>query len=217
MELDQQNQDIIQLLTKLKDADNTYPEHMLVARRRSFLKQMTEVGLGASTVKGGQHAGARTKPSPTSSMTSTLLETALIAAIVMEISAMAYFYRDKLAGFFQDITATSGIQNVTPPPVILTSQEINPSPATTSTSSSVTVTTDPIDVTVTLTSTSVPDDIQGINQINSTPDPNGNNGNHYGQTPKPERTKENNGGNGGNGGNGNNGDKDKDPKPTKDK
>ena len=52
MEFDPQDQDMINLLTRLKNAVSEYPEHMLVARRQSFLKQMTEVGLGIGAAAG---------------------------------------------------------------------------------------------------------------------------------------------------------------------
>lgn len=212
MEFNSQDQDIIDLLKKLKNDAGTYPEHMLVARRRSFLKQMTEVGLGVGAAQGIKNAA---RPPRTYPFASNLLETALIVAIVVEMSAMAYFYRDKLADFFQDMTAASGVQEITPSSANSThlqSPGITSPPAVIFTSSSEAVATEPASINVTLTHTPLPDNTQAANQLNSTPDPKGNNGHHYGQTPKPERTKENNGGNGGNGGGGN-----KDPKPTKDK
>ncbi|HET9911735.1 MAG TPA: hypothetical protein VFQ13_07590 [Anaerolineales bacterium] len=192
MEFDLQDQDIINLLTKLKDAASEYPEHMLAARRQSFLKQMTAVGLGIGAVAGIKNALEKTPR--THPFTVTLVEAILIAAILIEISAMAYIYRAKLADFFQTITASSTVEEVTPPPVLPTALEvqgISPAPAVTSILASTTPGTEPASVVVTSTGTAVPGTILEANQISATPDPKGNNGNHYGQTPKPERTKEN--------------------------
>jgi len=190
MEFDLQDQDIINLLTKWKDAASEYPEHMLEARRQSFLKQMTAVGMGATAGIGN----ALKKTPRTHPFTGTLLEVVLIAAILIEISAMAYIYRAELADFFQTITASPKIEEVTPPPVLPTSMEVqgvSPSPAVTSTVASAAPITEPAIVAVTPTGTAVPGTILETNQIGATPDPKGNSGNHYGQTPKPERTKEN--------------------------
>jgi hypothetical protein len=234
MEFDPQDLDIITLLTRLKDTAGEYPEQLFVARRQSFLKQMTEVSLGIGTTGGIKNALKTTDISKITPFTSTLLEAALIAAIVLEASAMAYLYRERLADFFQTITASSKIEQITP--AIPTSLEVE------STDPSATVTSTLISATPILTPTGMPISgaTLGLNQLSATPDPKGNNGNHYGQTPKPEQTKENNGNhygqtpkpertkenNGNNGNNGNNdnndnnvnnGNNDKDPKPTKDK
>jgi hypothetical protein len=232
MEFDPQDKDIIDLLTRLKNFASDYSEPMRVARRHSFIKQMTEVGLGMGTTSGLKNA----KPSGVSPLTGTLLETALILAIVVEASAMAYFYREQLSDFFQTITTNSKTEEATPPSTLPTSpevQSVSPSSAATSAFTSATsvpviteLITEPAILMVTPTGTSIPGSTLEGNQTGSTPDPKGNNGNHYGQTPKPERTKENNGNdsnngnndnNGSNGNNENNGNNDKDPKPTKDK
>ncbi len=190
-----------------------------MARRRSFLRQMTEVGLGIGAA-GIQNALKKTKTPGISPFTSTLLEAALIAAILIETSAMAYFNREKLVNFLQTIATTPKIEQVTPPPGIPTSREvqsISSSAAVTSTFASATLVTEPAVIVLTTTGTPIPGNTLAVNQLSATPDPKVNNGNHYGQTPKPERTKENNGNNGNNDNNGNNGNNDKDPKPTKDK
>jgi hypothetical protein len=191
MEFDLQDQDIINLLTKLKDTAGEYPEQMLEARRQSFLQQMTAVGLGMGTAAG--MGNALEKSPGTHPFTSTLLEVVLIAAILIEIGAMAYIYRAELTDFFQTITASPKIEEVTPPPVLPTSPvvPVTVSPAVTSTVASAAPITEPAIVAVTPTGTAVPGAVLETNQISSTPDPKGNNGNHYGQTPKPERTKEN--------------------------
>jgi hypothetical protein len=209
MEFDPHDQDIIRLLTRLKDVHVEYPENMLVARRQSYLKQMAEMEFGMG---GGRGIRSTRLPSQSSTI-SALLETALIVAIVAEASIMTYFYREKLVDFFQGLTAASRTEEVTPPSVIPISskiQEISLSPAISSTA----VPASPTGTTETPTSAPIPAIVgdssstpPGVS-VNSTPVPNGDSGNsghHYGQTPKPERTKENNGNN------------DKPTKPPKDK
>lgn len=196
MEFDPRDQDIIKLLTRLKDINAEYPENMLVARRQNYLKRMAEIGVGLSGGPEIKNVVKNIKSPHVPPVTGTLLETALLVVILVEAGAMAYFYREKLADFFQTITTVSRTEEVTPP--IATSlqvQGVSPSPAITST----TITGSLTETTVTPTRTPTPgimgnngSNTPGASSLNSTPAPNGNNGNHYGQTPKPERTKENN-------------------------
>ena len=141
-----------------------------------------------------------------------ILEVALLVAIVAEASALAYFYRDKVADVFRSISSPSQVQEIASPPVAtfpfpeLEISEIPSSVIPTGTASEMATSTqtpgvadDPSSDNGALTvtdSTSEP----SVN-TDSTPDPgvnnenngnNGNNGNHYGQTPRPERTKDNN-------------------------
>jgi hypothetical protein len=192
MGFDAQDKEIVRLLTKLKDTDGKYPPDMLAARRQGYLKQMGQIGMGIGLGAGIKNAVKSAKAPVLSSATSTVLESALVVAIVAESGTVAYFYRDKLADIFKTITKEAGIQEVTPSPVQteLEIQGVTPSPAVTATLPSVTLSVSP---TITeLTSTPVPGVIEDSNTIsaNATPAPNGNNGNHYGQTPKPQRTKE---------------------------
>ena len=196
MEFDPQDQKVVELLTKLKGTNEGYPSDMLAARRQAYLNNMARVGLGTGTapkqaLKNGNAAGA----APISA--STLLEVALVVAMVAEASALAYFYRDKIVGVFQSTSTKSNVQEIASPPAItspfpeLEISEVPSSAIPTGTASEMP------------TSTQVPgvaDDPTSNNNgaatsTDSTPDPsvnNGNNGNHYGQTPKPERTKDNN-------------------------
>ncbi len=186
-----------------------YPESMFVAQRQFFLKRMAEIEMGIGGKGAGTRAAGRTTPPAQSPAISTFMETALLIAIVAEASLMTYFYRGKLADFFQALTTVSRVKETVPPSALPTSVEIqgvSPSPAISSTA----VTASPTGTPGLSTNTSIPG-IVGNNSstapgIDSTPVPNGNNngnnGHHYGQTPKPERTKENNGNN---------------SKPTKDK
>jgi hypothetical protein len=192
MGFDPQDKEIVRLLTKLKDTDGKYPPDLFAARRQGYLRQMGEIGLGIGVGVGTKNAVKSSKAPAFSSATSTVLESALVVAIVAEAGTVAYFYRDKLAELFQTITKEARGQEVTPPPIHteLEIQGVTPSPAVTATLPSVTLSVSPTGTE--LTSTPVPGVAEENNTIsgNSTPAPGGNNGNHYGQTPKPQRTKE---------------------------
>src|SRR5437867_4070343 len=158
MEFGPQDQDVIKLLTTLKNADVAYPKDMLAARRQSYLNRMADIGSGVGANGGMKNAAKNLRnlsSSSVSSMTNTLLESALVIAIVAETSAVAYFYRDKVADFFKTITTASKIQEVTPPPAptTLKVQGVSPSPAVTSTLPSATILASP---TGSATSTPIP-------------------------------------------------------------
>lgn len=162
MEFEPQDQDIIGLLTKLKNAEGTYPEHMFVARRHMYLKRMAEIGMGIPADVGIRSTPKNTNPPPpVSPATSTLLESALLVAILVEASAVAYFYRDQLADFFETRTSEPRVQEVSPLPIVATSVEIQgvtPSPAVTATAPSATLapSVSPSQVIVTVQSTPLP-------------------------------------------------------------
>ena len=202
MDVDPQDQEVIRLLTKIKDAEAGYPEHMLVERRRSYLRRMREVSLGIPT----DTVVKDVKPTSGSPATTTLVETALVVAIIAEASTVAYFYRDRLTDFFRRAITEPRVQEVTPAPAVTTSFGIHLD----ATVPSATLWFPPsaTGVVLTPTVTPIPDVLPGVvdnnsintaatgevNVLNGTPGPNDsnlNNGNHYGQTPKPERTKEN--------------------------
>lgn len=214
MGFDPEDQEIIRALTKLKETGENYPEEMLAARRRSYLKRMNEIGLGTSADTGMKQAAKQVKTPTIAPITSAILEAALVVAIIAETGAVAYFYRDKLADLFKTISASARVQEVTPLPVVTNSLEIQgvaPSPALPS--ATIIGTPSPTASSIPLTGTPIPGVVNennnnsgGVNLLNSTPAPNngntsngnnenggnnGNNGHHYGQTPKPERTKEN--------------------------
>lgn len=193
MEFEPQDRKVVELLTKLKGGNEGYPSEMLAARRQAYLKNMAGVGVGTGTalkhtLKNGNGAAPITA--------GTLLEVALLIAIVTEASALAYFYRDKIADVFRSISAPSKVQEIVSLPIITSpfpELEISefPSSAIPTGTASEMATSTPVPV--------VTDDLTFNNNdsalTDSTPDPNrsnGNNGNHYGQTPKPERIKDNN-------------------------
>jgi hypothetical protein len=169
MDFESQDQDIIRLLTKLKNSEALYPEHMMVARRQMYLRRMAEINLGISPDAGVRNPLKHTDTPPVSPVTGTLLETALLVAILVEASAVAYFYRDELSDFFQSMTGESRVQAVEPMPVVATMVDIlgvTPSPAMTATVPSVTLSTSPTAMIATLPGTPVPG-LAGENNNNS--------------------------------------------------
>jgi hypothetical protein len=195
MGFDAQDKEIVRLLTKLKETDGKYPPDLFAARRQGYLKQMGEIGLGIGAGLKIKNALNSTKAPALSSVSSTILESALLIAIVAETGTVAYFYRDKLADLFQTVTKEASGQEVTPPPVHteLEIQGVTPSPPATATLPSAILSVSPTGTELTSTNTPMPGVVEednGTISVNSTPVPNGNNGNHYGQTPKPQRTKE---------------------------
>ena len=201
MEFSSSDKQVIDLLSKLKNTGGTYPAAIMASRREAYMKQMANIGLGIgigtrikNVAKSGTGAGA------VATVTSKILETALIAAIVIEAGAAAYLYRDKIASLISKYTGSSNTQESGSSSAGLVEPKISPSatvttPSATAATPSVTVTTPSGTVTVT-TGTPSPNVADNNNSssvgVNTTPKPGNNNGNHYGQTPNPERTKDNN-------------------------
>lgn len=213
MDYDPKDIDVINLLKKLKEGGGAYPQEMLALRRQGYLHQVAEVIGGAGlalglkeTLKSGKGAGA-------SPAAGTLVEALLVIAIVAEAGAVAYFYRDQVADFFQSFSNKPRVEEVTIPPIQsspVVDIESTPTLVETPTliltdtpisTPSVELAVQPTDETRENSSTSGDSDGAagsggGGSQSVSTPNPNannndnGNNGNHYGQTPKPERTKQ---------------------------
>ncbi len=218
MEFEPQDRKVVELLTKLKGANESYPSHMLAARRQAFLNTMAGAGLSVGTgsalngtLKGGGGSGAA------SLTVGKVLEVALLVAIVAEAGALAYFYRDKVADVFRSTSEPSHVQEIASPLVATFSfpeleiSEIPSSVVPTGTASQMATSTstqipgvadDPTSTSNNNVDVSSTDSTSDSNvNTDSTPDPNvnnenngnnGNNGNHYGQTPRPERTKDNN-------------------------
>jgi hypothetical protein len=223
MEFEPQDQKVVELLAKLKSVNEGYPSEMLAARRQTFLNNMAGVGLAVGTgtalkhtLKDGNGAAPVT--------VGTLLEVALVIAMVAEAGTLAYFNRDKIAEVFRSISTTPKVQEIASPPVItspfpeLEISEIPSSAMPTGTASEIATSTPVAGTTDDPTS----NNNGAATLTDSTPDPsannenngtNGNNGNHYGQTPKPERTKDNQLPND----NPDSGNSDKPPKEEKDK
>lgn len=199
MEFDDKDE-VIQLLTKLKNADGAYPPDMLAARRQGYLKHLAELGIGAGAglaLKQALKSGA----TPAAGPLSTLVEAVLVVAIVAEAGTVAYINRNKLINLFQSNTKNPNVAEVTTAPGIvspLTEVSLTITPELTESvtpigTPSPNLLADPL-----LTAGTSGND----SQANATPNPNDNNGNQYGLTPKPVRTKDpGNGGNSPNTGN----------------
>lgn len=221
MEFEPQDQEIVSLLTRLKNAEGSYPEHMLLARRQIFLKQMAEIGMGVSPDASIPNVDSNASPPPLSPLTGTVLETALLVAILVEASAVAYFYRDKLADFFETITVEPRVEVVASPLIPTTGLEIQgvfPSQVPTSTlpSTSIVISPSPMGTTMVPAVTSLPGVAEENETVNaggesgpvvvpvaSTPLPGGPTqsnpgpGGSAGQTPEPDPTRDNGGNQGG--------------------
>jgi hypothetical protein len=213
MELTPNDKKVVDLLSKLKNSNGAYPSDILAARRQTYLRQVANIGLGIGVSAGLKNAGKGSSNGAgvIATASSKILETILIAAIVIEAGAAAYLYRNKIADLIRTYTGSSNVQVVAPstdndiataiPELI----EIVESPSATALPPSGTPSPE-----LAVGSSNDNSGNNASSNINATPNPGGNNGNQYGLTPKPVRTKENNGGNntsdGGNndkGGNGN--------------
>jgi hypothetical protein len=206
-----ENQKVVDLLSKIKNLDGSYPSDMLAVRRQTYLKQMANVGMGIGIGAGLNETLKGRGNGATTTVASEVLEIALITAIVLEAGTAAYLYRDKLANavrsYFsaptvQEVSASAGddssisleISEVVGTPSVTASQTPSgtpsapPSTAVSGGNNQNTTTQNNNGSSEIYSDTSV--------NANATPNPNGNSGNHYGQTPIPLRTKENNGGGG---------------------
>jgi hypothetical protein len=204
------DQKIVDLLTKLKGSNGGYPSDMLAARRRTYLRQMANVGLGIGigaglkeTLKGGSNgAGAA------STVTGKILEIALVAAITLEAGTAAYLYREKIAQALQSYNNGATAREVTSPSKSNETNSSDPSLIEAVGTPLATTSPTPTATPSSTSSTSVAGDNNqnsnnnggantGLN-ANSTPNPGENQGNQYGLTPKPDRNKDNSGDGGGN-------------------
>jgi hypothetical protein len=196
-----EDQKVVDLLTKLKRSSGGYPPEMLQARRRAYIKQVANAGLGigiGAAIKNAVRGGSAGDRAASTTVTSKILETALMVAIALEAGTVAYIYRERITHAVKSYVNTPAVQEVT-----TASEQKLSNPAllevlgTPSAFATPTPTGTPSG---TPSSELAGDNNQNNNGVNAnaTPNPNGNNGNHYGQTPQPVRTRENNGGAGGN-------------------
>jgi hypothetical protein len=220
-----EDQKVVDLLTKLKNSNGGYPPDMLAARRRTYRKQMANVGLGIGIGAGLKDSakGGGNGASAATTLTSKILEVALIAAIAIEAGAAIYLYRDKIANAIKSYISGPAVPEVTSPSYETSSA--NPTAVEVLVTPSITTSATPSGTPSGTSPTSV---AGGNNQnnnnntsinANATPNPGGNQGNQYGLTPKPIRTKDNSGGSsqqndiGSGGGGGNNSGSSKNNKP----
>lgn len=218
MDYEEQDVEVIRMLSKLKETGSTYPVEMMASRRQSYVKQIAALGIGtgaALAIKEGAKAAGGSSLPP---IATTIVEAALIVAIVAEASFVAFMNREKVLDLYQKISGQSTVQEVNDVPdssrpllaptesfatALMVTEEPTLEPTLMTETATVAETPSPETVVVTDPGSTAGDDISSV-EVNSTPAPNGNNGNHYGQTPIPERTKDN--GNNGGGSNSNNND-----------
>ena len=194
------DKDVLKLFTSLKRAENQYPQDMIKSRRDTFAKQAAAMAIlakvggnaTASTATGQAASTASSSAAGVGGVSmSTLLETALVIAIVAEAGVAAYAYREKIAEFFNSIFSPKVEQVVNPPDN--SSSDIIAGDANT---------TETPEGTLTVTETPSPpgfvdpespdnnDNNNGDTQVASTQAPtDDNNGLHLGQTKQPA-TKE---------------------------
>jgi len=193
MEFEPSNDEVVQLLMKLKSGNGAYPPELLAARKARYLQQVVQVGMAAGTgmgikkiLKGGSGPGI--PPA-----VGTLLEAVLVIAIVAEAGSLGYFYKDKLAELLNISWGKPKVEQSSNPPVVT-----SPMPQLQSTASPLmTETQTPIGspspiVVINRTTISATEVVKPVNPLPAATEKNGN---QYGLTPKPERTKDPNDGN----------------------
>ena len=200
------DQDVVKLLSNLKNAEQSYPSEMIQSRRDMYMQQAAAMAILTKTSGGGTPAGeGGASASGTGTGTGlfslrTFFETALVITIMVEAGVAAYIYRDQIADFINstlfptvEVAANpTDDPSFTPAAVPVTGDELaTESPAVTATVT-VTVTDTPFPNLVTESSAPVVQEDTNSNnlQVESTPPPVDNPGNHYGNTPQPERTKD---------------------------
>lgn len=205
MEYDPKDNEVINLLKKLKEANGAYPQEMMALRRQGYLRQVAEIGGAAGLAMGLRNTIKSSGGSGSPPAAGTLIETLLVVAIIAEAGAVAYFYRDKLADIFQSFSNEPRVEEVSKPPVMpspVPEIEFTPSPVATWTETPLGTPTLEFVLEPTKqgeessqsVSTPEPGGSNG-NPSGLTPQPDNtdetdNNGNQYGLTPKPDRTKE---------------------------
>jgi hypothetical protein len=186
MEYDPKDNEIVNLLKKLREANGAYPQEMMAMRRQGYLRQVAEISGAAGlamALKNTVKSGGGTGSPPAAGM---LIETLLVVAIVAEAGAVAYFYRGKLAEFFQSFSNEPRVEEVSKPPVMpspFPEIEFTPSPVATGTETALSTPT----LEFVLEPTQQGEE---SSQSVSTPGPSGSDGNPPGLTPQPERTED---------------------------
>jgi len=198
-------QDILNLLTSLKTAENNYPSDMIKSRRDMFMKQAAAMvvlagagGNGASASGNAQGAVSGTTTGTAGSLTiSSLLETALVVALVVEAGVATYIYRDKISDFIKS-TLSPKVEQTTNPPddSSLEVPAVIEETATATMEETATVTVTSVETPAPPNLSTPAGSVGGSNndansngvenvQATATPDPKDNPGLHLGQTKQP--------------------------------
>jgi F0F1-type ATP synthase membrane subunit c/vacuolar-type H+-ATPase subunit K len=190
MEYEPKEQVVIDLLGKIKNSHGEYPNSLMIPRREKYLKQVAGIGLGIG-LGAGIKATTKTPRGGSSILhlpaftASSLFETILVIAIIVEAGIVAYNFRDNIFEFLVSLSSTPRVEEVT-----LTSSVESPQPETGISDSPTPVETPTASSTVTSTDTSTTGsstdgETKDNNNVTATPDPNDDEGKHLGQTPKP--------------------------------
>ena len=200
------DKDILQVLTGIKNSETTYPQSMIESRRDAFMKQaaamavLVKAGVNGANATGTGQAAATGSTTLSSAATagagasiSTILETVLVVAIVIETGVAAYAYREKIAEFINSIFGPKVEQVANPPDNSSSDLIISTNIGTTSETPSETPTVTETPPPPGFTPPAQADNNENNNgsgttentQVASTPDPNDDNGLHLGQTKQP--------------------------------
>lgn len=192
------DKDVLQLLTYIKNSENSYPQNLIESRRDTFTKQAAAM---AVLMKAGINNGTNgTRASQTASAASSsattgigamsvgkLLEALLVVAIVAEAGVATYIYREKIAEFFNSAFGPK-VEQVSNP-VNNSSDSIagNQTAVSETPYQSPTVTETPLPPGYTPPAAPADnnDNGTGNTQVESTPAPNNGSGLHLGQTKQP--------------------------------
>lgn len=189
------DQDVLNLLSNLKNSESDYPSDMILPRRDMYIKQAATMAVLTNT---GGNGGATTSSSQASTSGTassgfsigTVLETALVVALVIEAGVVAYIYRDEISDFINSALSPNVVTVASPPSG--SSSGIMPSEEAAS---------ETPDGTVTFTDTPLPSETlfpaadnshsenggESSVQATTTPNPNDGPGLHLGQTKQPTK------------------------------
>jgi hypothetical protein len=209
MEFEPEDQEIVNLLTRLKNRGGTYPKRLFSSRRQVFLRQMASIGLGLGIGAGIKTVAKSSRGGslfhlPSISATS-VLETILLLAIATQAGIIVYSYRDKIADYVNSLSvqsaptailipvtgssSTNVVNSSTPTPTMTVTASVTPSPSNTATNLPSSTSVDE-EGSSTTSSDTVPGVTPQPTNNNDNNGNNGDNGNHYGQTPGPPQPKE---------------------------
>jgi len=202
------DKDVLQLLANLKNTQSAYPEDMIKSRRDDFTKQaaalavLMKAGGSTATATGSGQAVSTTAATSSSAASGiggaslgTILETALVVAIVAEAGIATYVYREKIAEFINSTFGPKVEQVANPPdnsPEAIPSIESVTGIPTESPTATVTESPLPPSFTPSVKAENSNNNGGGGDiQVTSTPDPNQDNGLHLGQTKQPTKQPNN--------------------------
>ncbi|HSM72521.1 MAG TPA: hypothetical protein VK851_13340 [Anaerolineales bacterium] len=111
------DKEVLQLLSNLKDSDDSYPQDMIESRRGNFTRQaaamaaLLNAGASSTNLTGAGQTVSTASTASSSGLTAGIggvsmgkvLEALLVIAILAEAGAVAYVYREKIVDFFNSL------------------------------------------------------------------------------------------------------------------